>query len=66
MNETLPIPCERCHASGLFAGLECEECRGKGYHLSIDAPWRAIHLSTISPWAPRCGLVAPDGINGSL
>ena len=36
MNEKLPIPCERCHASGLFAGLECEECRGKGYRLSID------------------------------
>jgi hypothetical protein len=31
MNEILPIPCERCQASGLFAGLECEECRGKGY-----------------------------------
>ena len=36
MNEKLPIPCERCHGSGLFAGLECEECRGKGYRLSID------------------------------
>ena len=35
MNEKLPIPCERCHGSGLFAGLECEG-RGKGYRLSID------------------------------
>jgi hypothetical protein len=35
MNEKLPAPCERCHATGQCAGLECHECRGKGYRLIV-------------------------------
>ena len=36
MNEKLPAPCERCRASGLFEGHECEECGGKGYRLIVN------------------------------
>jgi DnaJ-class molecular chaperone len=37
MSEKLPAPCERCNASGLFHGISCEECQGKGYRLIIDS-----------------------------
>ena len=56
MNEKLPIPCERCHACGLFAGVECEECRGKGYRLSIDGrpvPARDVRLASTRPNRPK-------------
>ena len=33
MTEKLPAPCEPCHATGLFEGSECAQCRGKGYRL---------------------------------
>jgi hypothetical protein len=33
MTEKLPAPCEPCHATGLFEGSECVQCRGKGYRL---------------------------------
>jgi hypothetical protein len=36
MSEKLPAPCEHCNASGIFHGIECSECRGKGYWLMID------------------------------
>ncbi len=36
MNEKLPAPCERCHATGLFEGSGCERCGGKGYYLMIS------------------------------
>ena len=56
MNEKLPIPCERCHGSGLSAGAECEECRGKGYRLSIDGrpvPATKIRLASTRPSRPK-------------
>ena len=56
MNEKLPIPCERCHASGLFGGVECEECRGKGYCLSVDGrpvPTRDVRLASTRPNRPK-------------
>ena len=59
MNEKLPIPCERCHASGLIAGLECEECRGNGYRLSFDgrtAPTRDVRSAV-----PRDPISQSDG-----
>jgi DnaJ-class molecular chaperone len=36
MSEKLPAPCERCNASGIFHGMSCEECQGKGYRLIVD------------------------------
>jgi DnaJ-class molecular chaperone len=33
MNEKLPSPCDRCRATGLFQGADCEQCGGKGYRL---------------------------------
>jgi DnaJ-class molecular chaperone len=36
MSEKLPAPCQHCAATGLFHGMSCEECRGKGYRLIID------------------------------
>ena len=36
MTDKLPAPCEHCSASGIFHGIECVECRGKGYRLMID------------------------------
>jgi RecJ-like exonuclease len=35
MSEKLPVPCEPCKGTGLFCGSECEQCRGKGYRLTI-------------------------------
>jgi len=35
MTDKLPAPCEHCNASGIFRGIECEECSGKGYRLII-------------------------------
>ena len=37
MTDKLPAPCEHCHATGLFHGSECVECRGKG--LPLDDRW---------------------------
>jgi len=36
MTDKLPAPCEHCSASGIFHGIECAECHGKGYRLMID------------------------------
>ena len=36
MNEKLPAPCEHCSATGIFNGIECDACRGKGYRLIAD------------------------------
>jgi DnaJ-class molecular chaperone len=36
MSEKLPHPCEHCGATGIFHGIECDECRGKGYRLVVD------------------------------
>jgi DnaJ-class molecular chaperone len=36
MSEKLPHPCEHCSATGIFHGIECDECRGKGYRLMVD------------------------------
>jgi DnaJ-class molecular chaperone len=44
MTDKLPAPCEHCGATGIFHGIECDECRGKGYRLMVDgrtAPIRA-------------------------
>jgi hypothetical protein len=39
MNEKMPVPCQHCHGTGLKAGIECRECKGKGYRLLIgDQP----------------------------
>jgi hypothetical protein len=35
MEEKLPAPCEHCSATGIFHGMECAECRGKGYRLMV-------------------------------
>jgi hypothetical protein len=35
MEEKLPAPCEHCSATGIFHGIECAECRGKGYRLMV-------------------------------
>jgi hypothetical protein len=34
-SEKVPVPCEHCRATGLAAGIECRECAGKGYRVSI-------------------------------
>ena len=63
MNEILPIPCERCHASGLLAGLECEECRGKGYRCqSTEGRHRLERLG----WHLRGRIDQSDGRGGRL
>jgi hypothetical protein len=36
MSEKLPHPCEHCSATGIYRGIECDECRGKGYRLVVD------------------------------
>jgi hypothetical protein len=36
MTDRLPAPCEHCGATGIFHGIECDECRGKGYRLMVD------------------------------
>jgi len=36
MSEKLPHPCDHCGATGIFHGIECGECRGKGYRLVVD------------------------------
>jgi len=35
MNEKLPVPCEHCKGTGLSHGVECRECRGKGYRVFV-------------------------------
>ena len=35
MNDKMPVPCEDCHGTGINAGIECQECRGKGYRVVI-------------------------------
>jgi len=50
MSEKLPHPCEHCSATGIFHGIECDECRGKGYRLVVDgrtAPIRPVR--TVRP-----------------
>jgi DnaJ-class molecular chaperone len=37
MREKLPVPCQSCQGTGLRAGIECRECKGKGYHLMIGS-----------------------------
>ena len=36
MDEKLSVPCERCKGSGLFHGVSCNECGGKGYRVVIS------------------------------
>jgi DnaJ-class molecular chaperone len=50
MSEKLPHPCEHCGATGIFHGIECGECGGKGHRLVVDgrtAPIRQVR--TVRP-----------------
>jgi DnaJ-class molecular chaperone len=38
MPDKLPTPCEHCKGTGLSHGVECRECRGKGYRLILNGP----------------------------
>jgi len=33
--EKVPVPCDRCHGTGINAGIECSECGGKGHRVVI-------------------------------
>jgi hypothetical protein len=35
MTDKIPIPCEHCAATGIVRGIACEECRGKGYRVTL-------------------------------
>jgi hypothetical protein len=49
MNEKLPIPCEPCHGTGLIAGIECNECRGKGHRVLIGGQLMAQTHAAAKP-----------------
>jgi hypothetical protein len=42
MEEKLPAPCEHCSATGIFHGIECAECRGKGYRLMVGGRLKPV------------------------
>jgi len=42
MTEKLPAPCEHCKGTGLSHGVECRECRGKGYRLIVNGSPRPV------------------------
>jgi len=37
----VPIPCNRCHGTGINTGIECSECGGKGYRVVIGGQMAA-------------------------
>ena len=43
MTEKLPAPCEHCKGTGLLHGVECRECRGKGYRLIVNGSPQPVH-----------------------
>jgi hypothetical protein len=45
MDEKLPAPCEHCSATGIFHGIECVECRGKGYRLIVAGRLKPVPRS---------------------
>ena len=58
MNEKLPAPCEHCAATGIFRGIECQECSGKGYRLIIDGRQQPMRVAPRRPQyrSPRGGV----------
>ena len=56
MTDKLPSPCEHCGATGIRRGIECEECRGKGYRLMVDG-----RMSAIKPAQAQRPRVRPPG-----
>jgi hypothetical protein len=39
--EKVPVPCDRCHGTGINAGIECSECGGKGHRVVIGGKMAA-------------------------
>jgi len=37
----VPVPCDRCHGTGINAGIECSECGGKGHRVVIGGKMTA-------------------------
>jgi DnaJ-class molecular chaperone len=35
VNDKMPVPCEHCRGTGIIAGIECRECRGKGHRVVV-------------------------------
>jgi hypothetical protein len=40
--EKVPVPCDRCHGTGINAGIECSECGGKGHRVVIGGKMAAL------------------------
>jgi DnaJ-class molecular chaperone len=54
ISEKMPVPCQSCHATGLKAGTECRDCRGRGYQLVTSGKLMALgRLEKRKQWQSR-------------
>ena len=63
MNEELPVPYQHCKSTGLSTGVECRECRGKGYRVFVRGALQPVPRAEAKVMA---GPTAEAAVGGSL